>query len=232
MKIRILYLFICINIFCLDLSALDVLKKPRIAILSLYNEEYKHIGQYSDENKEKYAKKHGYDVFIYHKLLDNTRPAPWSKIIAIQKHLADYDWIYWSDADSLIMNTDIKLENLIDEKFDLVISKECYYGYLNTGSFLIKNSSWSHELLKRIYEQEQFIFQKSFWEQAALAHLLKIDESLLPHLKIVYQRVLNSNLNFTPAYECWYQEGDFVIHFFGDCDKANLMKAWSQKVIY
>lgn len=230
MKIKILICLIIFNIFCLHAN--NDLKKPKIAIISLYNEGYKHIGQYSDENKKKYAEKHGYDVFIYHKLLDENRPAPWSKILAIQRHLSDYDWVFWSDADSLIMNTNTRLESIIDDKFDLIIAKECYLGYLNTGSFLIKNTKWSQDLLKRIYSQEQFTNSYGLWEQQALDHLLKIDQNLLPHLKIVHQRVLNSNFDFTPALDCWYQEGDFVVHFFGDCDKVNLMRIWSQKVVY
>lgn len=231
MKIKALCCLIFLQILSFNLFAADSSKKPRIAILSLYNESYKHIGQYGDQNKEKYAKKHGYDLFIYHDVLDKARPPAWSKILAIQNHLADYDWIYWSDADSLIMNTDIKLESLIDDQVDLVISKECFHGFLNTGSFLIKNTEWSHVLLKRIYAQEQFTHHK-LWEQEALAYLLSIDQSLWSHLKVVHQRVLNSNFDYTNAIHCWYQEGDFVAHFFGPCDKANLMKTWSQKIVY
>jgi len=231
MKFFNLYSLILLNIFSLNLFATDVLKKPKIAIISLYNDGYKHIGQYGDANKEKYAKKHGYDIIIYHDLLDTVRPAPWSKIKAIQNHLADYDWVYWSDADSLIMNTDIKLESFIEDNVDLVISKECFYEYLNTGSFLIKNTEWSHELLRRIYALEPYT-QFQFWEQCALKHLLEIDASLWSHLKVVHQRVLNSNLDFTPRLDGWYQEGDFVIHFFGTCDKPRLMREWSEKVVY
>lgn len=38
-------------------------------------------------------------LFIYHNILDANRPAAWSKILAIQNHLKNYDWIFWSDAD-------------------------------------------------------------------------------------------------------------------------------------
>lgn len=228
---RFLVSVIFLQIFSLELFAVNNGKKLKIAIVSLYDQGYKHIGQYSDENKKKYAEKHGYDVFIYHNALDATRPAAWSKILAIQKHLKDYDWIYWSDADSLIMNTDIKLESFIDDNVDLIISKECYHGFLNTGSFLIKNTGWSHILLKRIYDQSQFI-NHSLWEQKALAYLLQVDKTILAHLKIVEQRVLNSNYGYTNAIRCWYKKGDFIVHFFGPCDKEKFMKEWSKKIIY
>src|ERR1700722_2335509 len=68
--------------------------KSKIAIISLYNEGYRKVGQYSDWNKKAYAKKHGYDLILYHKILDTTRPPAWSKILAIQENLAEYEWIY------------------------------------------------------------------------------------------------------------------------------------------
>lgn len=201
-------------------------RKYKIAILSLYDQNYKDIGQHGDENKKIYAEKHGYDLIIYHQLLDPIRPAAWSKIVAIQKHLKDYDWIYWSDADSLIMNKEIKLENFIDENYDLIISKDCY-GKVNTGSFLIKNCAWSHYILKRIYEQEQFI-NHSLWEQRALQHILDHDFSQLSHLKILAQRIMNANFGYGDS-NFWYQDGDFIVHFYGKIDKARFMKEWSQK---
>lgn len=208
------------------LYAENLKRKNRIAILSLYDQNYKEIGQHGDENKKIYADKHGYDLIIYHELLDSSRPGPWSKILAIQKHLKDYDWIYWSDADSLIMNKDIKLESFIDANYDLIISKDCYEK-INTGSFLIKNCAWSHYILKRIYEQKQFI-NHSLWEQKALQYILDHDPSQLSHLKILDQRTLNANFGYGDS-NFWYQDGDFIVHFYGTCNKAQFMKEWSQK---
>jgi galactosyl transferase GMA12/MNN10 family len=202
-------------------------KIPRIAILSLYNRAYAHIGKYSELNKLPYAKKHGYDVIIYHQLLDTSRPAAWSKIVAIQKHLKKYDWIFWSDADSLIMNNDIKVETLIDDNYDLIITREKGRTTLNTGSFLIKNTAWSHALLRDIYAQTQFMHH-GWWEQAAFLHLLEVNPSLYNQIKILDQRAMNSH--FLESHGATYQPGDFVIHFYGDgFSKAKLMSEWYEK---
>src|ERR1700722_7845972 len=143
-KKSILILFI-LNGICIHLCAEQLSKpKSKIAIISMYDDGYSHIGQYSDWNKKAYAKKHGYDLFLYHELFDHSRPAAWSKIPAIEMHLADYEWIYWSDADSLIMNNSITLESIVDNNFDMVITRETYgWKVLNTGSFLIRNCQWS-----------------------------------------------------------------------------------------
>jgi mannan polymerase II complex MNN10 subunit len=195
--------------------------KNKIAIVSLFDAGYKEIGQYSDWNKKAYAKKHGYDIYLHHELLDQSRPGAWSKILALQLHLSDYEWIYWSDADSLIMNDDIKLESIIDNNYNLIISQEATKKNLNSGSFLIKNCEWAHQLLKDIYLQEQFIHAYGYWEQAALKHLLRTNKALMEKTKVVHQRVMNSHISEPGG---TFQQGDFVIHFYAAKNKKTLMR--------
>ncbi len=59
---------------------------PTIGIISLYDSQYANTGKYSDWNKEDYAKKHNYGLFLNQKLLDNSRSLDWNKIFAIQKY--------------------------------------------------------------------------------------------------------------------------------------------------
>lgn len=206
-------------------------QKPKIAIISLYDKNYRNIGQYSDRNKKQYSVKHDYDYIVYHHLLDETRPAAWSKILALLNHLKDYEWLYWSDADSLIMNMSIKLESLIDNNFNMIISREVGSGNLNTGSFLIKNCVWSEKLLQRIYKQSDFI-NHMWWEQAALKFVFAQDPSLLAKVKILHQRALNSHLMHGRSPEGFFRDSDFVLHFYGPCAKELLMKTWIEKVKY
>jgi galactosyl transferase GMA12/MNN10 family len=208
-------------------------KRPRIAIVTLYDEGYQPIGKYSDPNKIAYAKKHGYDIILGHTTLDNSRPTPWSKIVALEKYLDKYDWLFWTDADSLIMNQEILLETLIDDDFDLIISKETTLGNINTGNFLIKNSRWSKKLLKNIYAQTEFI-NAPCWEQDTLAYLLKIKPSLYKHIKLIDQRLINAH-PYEPGGE--YETGQFIIHFYSNWGitpktKGGLMATYSQLVKY
>lgn len=223
----LLFLLIILSTFLLGEEAKA---KSTIAIISLYSRDYKNIGEYSDENKKNYANKHGYDLFLYHDRLNHSRPVSWSKIIAIQSHLANYKWVYWSNADSLIMNTEIKLEEFIDDKYDLIISKGYIEGNINTGNFLIKNSKWSHDILKKIFDQKQFI-KHHLGEQKALQDILHQDPKECSHIKVYEQRVLNANYGYgNPDY--WYQNGDFIVHFYGQCNKEKLIQEWSKKIVY
>ena len=56
-------------------------------------------------NKVSYTKRHGYQFVDASDLLDKSRPPSWSKILAVRKYLADYDWVFWNDAVSFYRNT-------------------------------------------------------------------------------------------------------------------------------
>lgn len=48
----------------------------------------------SIDNKQAYADLHGYDVIVATSAdVDRTRPAAWSKLLVLEKHLGDYDYL-------------------------------------------------------------------------------------------------------------------------------------------
>ena len=135
------------------------------------------------------------------------------------------DWIFWTDADSFIMNDRISLEKFIDHDYDMLIGSD-FIG-LNAGQFLIKNCDWSKDFLKRVYT----ITVDRWWEeietsglgwsdQTAIMIQLKRSEADKKHVKILPQRAINSYAPEIWSKEdpnneiCWHQ-GDFLIHFAG-----------------
>lgn len=196
-----------------------------IALLTLYDEYYAAIGEISSRNKHKYATKHGYSFLCECIPFDMTKPTPWKKIEAIRRYLPNYDYVFWTDADSLIMNDTIRLENFIEDNWDLIVTRD--YNNLNTGNFFIRNSNWSLKFLEKVDAQEQFI-QHPWWEQAAIIYLIDIDNENEKHINYISQRTINSYIEN-------YQEGDFIIHFagYGRRNKLKLlqlMRKWSKRV--
>lgn len=49
-------------------------------------------------NKQSYVERHGYDFIDASDVLDRNRPPSWSKILAMKKHLPNYEWVFWNDA--------------------------------------------------------------------------------------------------------------------------------------
>jgi mannan polymerase II complex MNN10 subunit len=196
-------------------------RSMRIAIVTLFTGEISDFGEIGAANKQAYARRHGYDCFVYRERLDATRQPAWSKLEAIKKHLPDYDWVFWTDADSLIMNDEQTLESIISghEHMDMIVTWEIGYSPVNLGQWLVRSSTWSAETLSVIGEVAWSKSGPEGWfEQAALVEWLGIDEMRWSHLAVLHPRVMNS----TPEADWFgpfnktslYQHNDFIIHFW------------------
>lgn len=177
--------------------------------------EYKEITKYSRENKILYAKKHGYyfieDESIY---IEGAKEIPWYKILLILKYLDKYDYIVWMDADLLVMNNEIKLEDIIEKYSNYSIICGNCPRMINTGMLFVKNNDFSKQFLMDVfnnvydpasdpseryynYEQGSFI---NLWDKNHL-------ESKI-YIKITNPREMNS-------YWYNYHYGDFILHGAG-----------------
>lgn len=163
--------------------------------------------------KQEYCAKHGYDFVFITESLDTSRPHAWSKIKLIQQILSNYRWVFWTDADALIMNSEIRLESLIDENYSLIITGDPFSPYC-TGHFLLKNCDWSFALLNNIYTRTETI-NHNWWEQKAFVDAVEQDKNLLKEIKVIPQRMMNSFDDRWARHskDCVYQDGDFIIHF-------------------
>lgn len=80
----------------------------------------------SKANKVQYAQRHGYTFIDASDLLDASRPASWSKIVAVKHYLQEFEWVFWVDADTVITNSSIKVESLLPAEHypDFIVTKD------------------------------------------------------------------------------------------------------------
>ena len=195
-----------------------------IAIVTLATPHISRYSQYSFCNKLAYARKHDYDFFSYDFLLDPLRPPAWNKILVIEKHLADYEWIFWTDADSLIMDHSKKLESIVDQvKSRHMIMTPGPRQRYNTGQWFIRSCEWSFVLLRKIWTNvspTDFWYRDNPWEQQAFVNLIERNPEIAEHIHCVPVRELNSrpdNAYVDVASELSgldYADGDFIVHFY------------------
>ncbi|MBA3721548.1 MAG: class I SAM-dependent methyltransferase [Parachlamydiaceae bacterium] len=223
------FVIVFISIYSTLLSAKD------IAVVSLAaGDEYQKIVNLSVENKNSYCQQHGYDFICGKESLDPSRPIQWTKIPLILKAMENpsYKWIFWTDADSLIMNLATPVEELIDEKYNFIIAKD--FNGINAGQFLIKNCDWSKEFLKNIYAHTECI-DHPWWSQKAMIIEFEQKPPLQTFVKYIPQRLINSYASEANrvSHNSTYRPGDFVIHFAGvdDFNLKKLMDVYSKKVI-
>ncbi len=210
-----------------------------ILILTAADDEIREIGDISAANKARYARMHGYDFLYVTKYPEWNNwqggDRSWYKIPLLQKYLASYDWVWWTDADCLIRNFYIKLEDILATDMDLVIGKDHQpfvmptrpsepverVGMINCGSFFVRNCLWSAGFLAQV-ANSTWIEEIGYYhrEQGAMIRLLD-DPYNESHVQYVPVRTFNSYSNYVNAEESsWkpqevYQVGDFVKHWAG-----------------
>ena len=199
-------------------------------------------------NKEAYAKKHGYYLFDESDSLDTSRPPSWSKIRAAQRLLEEEacDWVFWLDADTVVMNSNKKIEDFLPSETgkDLLITEQKGGSY-NAGAWLIRNTEWSREFLNHWWNMETFVKPKGLsvsGDNDALKHYLTKEmtkEYFEEHILVPPRCTFNSVTVFLPPQEAaamtqekikqqeWYMhlekyhKGDFIAHVAGKNNKID-----------
>jgi len=175
-------------------------------------QQYKDIVKYGIQTRINYCKKYNYDFIDDENVYDPSREIEWSKIRIIQKYLASYDFLVWIDADTFIMNDEIRLEDLIER---LLGDKDLMYvaahGWVNNGIFFVRNTPLMHEYFREVYNHTGQICR----EQGAMDFLWRINWMNCQNKMLIVRNQKEFN-SFWDNYS-W---GDFIIHFPG-CNEPN-----------
>lgn len=194
----------------------------KFALVSLVvGEAYSKAVSLATKSKREYCKLHGYDFILEDgtNMPHTDRPIPWLKIPLIRGVLPNYDYVFWSDGDAMVVNYRTRFEDMFRDFLysdkHMVITRDAA-GNMNMGNFLLRNCSWSVSLLDKIWEQEQFI-DHPWWENAAFIHLMETralieDRSIADRVAVVSNR--DYPFNSYPHLND-YKEGDFIVHFAG-----------------
>lgn len=207
---------------------------PKIAIITLcVGPDYVRAMEPLLESKRLYAKKHGYDFLVGNSdVWDRRRPAPWSKFNMIQKYVDDYDFLFWSDADAIILNHDITLESLIallPPGKDILWTKDACSN-LNNGHMIIRGKSkWVRDYFNRAYAQNDLIHH-IWWDNAAMIRLYQSNPLDNAKIETCMEHWLFNAYVFGPHETAndtstrLYRRGDFLVHFAGVYDPLNIYR--------
>lgn len=221
---------------------LSYYSKSKIGLLTvvsgeLYNKRYKN----AFEIKKKYCEYHNYD-FIFEIVDENKYKMKngWIKIFKLLETLKHYDYIFCSDADVIITNRDIRIEDLIfkymNENHIGLITTD--YISINNGNTIWKNTPKTYQLLTEMikignksvrYSLNKPFKAKGIYEQPNLIHLYNQFDDIRKSLKIIPQFEMNSYTKMFPELRkkncvetigkiynrCNWTRGDFLVHFAG-----------------
>jgi hypothetical protein len=127
----------------------EKIQKYKIAFLTYEDRNEDYITMHNS-NMKLYCDKWGYEYIHISENNDKISPY-WYKIFLVKKLLEkDYDYVFWLDSDSAIMNFNIDLGEDILNNYDsdiFVGSDNIKYDIVNAGLFIIRNSEIGKEFI-------------------------------------------------------------------------------------
>jgi hypothetical protein len=227
--------FTCLVQNQLPVSAPPPNYRPRIAFLqvgtknnrNLFGDEhddatrkaYKRAYALSIRDKEDYCERHGYNHYVFEKVVED-RLVGWYRIPALLSILAEYDWVFYLDLDTVILDHSIKLEEFLKPGPDVVMGMD--RNGMNDGAFFIRNSTWSHLFLAEAWTITDEARIKGAHEQGAMRHLMENIVGIRNHMRLVKQDLFNTN----PILPGQDDERAFIVHF------AGYGKKWDKVIEY
>lgn len=186
--------------------------QPNICICMLYTDNISSYSKLAEKINREYADRHKYKIHVYrHRLSD--RAAQWDKVLAVN-YLLDtnlYDYVFWIDSDAYFNIQHLKLEDIIlfDPSLDFHICDDLPQSngrcLVNTGTFLIRNCTWSKKFLKDWWNHPNSpeYYHVPFHEQTILDQIVKTDSR---RIKIYPTTSFNSDTNLREI------DNYFVVH--------------------
>lgn len=248
-------------------------KKLRIAVVTHNSgDAYGYqLNKLTFANKKKYCDLHGYDLYDAHAnqhIAGKIEEAKgemknnffFFKYQAMYEILQggeatggkEYDWVVWSDADSIYLNMGKRYEDIVDERFDAIVTigdpeHPQWRDIVNAGSLMVRNTEWGHQFLHDILQLSkkhcaEFVEQYPEAKTPINGWLQVCSPE--GHFWLSDQGILQSLFTFRePSYKChvkktwfrvmnsefpWYGDGDLVVHFPGRQmdDRKRLIKAF------
>jgi hypothetical protein len=188
-----------------------------IKVITAYDKNYDNMFDANHAILSNYCDKHGYQLFI--KKIENfDRPASWYKIQAILQEMNDdCDYIFWMDADTLILNMQQKIEDLLDDTNYLFISQDKFS--INAGIFCVKNNLYMIDFLHKVYDlysiYNEYHPLGGVYEQSAILHLLQYNyNNIRSYLKVFDGPITNAyDPETKPAYvQNYVSNKSFILH--------------------
>ncbi len=195
----------------------------KILVCSYFNESshegpsFRKLSELTYPSIQEYCVRHGYRFYSREgDIIRTDRIIGWERIQMVCDLIHNFDYIFYFDVDSLILNHTIPIESLIDDKYDFQIAKNSIskgWDGVNTGTFIVKCSEWSKEFFNRLNNKKEW-YHKWCFEQGAIIEELSNSEEVRNHTKIESCRKLNGFRHK------WYENdnfrfGDFICHCAG-----------------
>ncbi|GAB0136465.1 hypothetical protein EsDP_00004765 [Epichloe bromicola] len=217
-------------------------EQARVGKISILYGSPKRAYERALQSHKRHNRQHGYPMFVQRvDVLDGywTKPAFIHYMILRELRKPEsqrLQWLFWFDADTIILNYNIALEMFLPPDNDealkdinVLISDD--WNGLNNGIFGIRVSRSAAELFAGILAFRDFEpdTQLSFQDQSAMELMLK-RRKFVNHVAKVPQRWFNAyESDEEKAGSSYFHAGDFLVHFAGVGNRDAHMDKWADR---
>ncbi|CAJ1419603.1 unnamed protein product [Effrenium voratum] len=193
----------------------------RIGIVTMHSPNIMSYANATEVANRRYAERHAYGFHILDHPIDTSRVPHWAKLHAVLIHLADYDYVFWIDADAMFYDYLRRLEDVLEIRsgdeiwiqehgsdFPSLLRKE----FLDGSCILFKNSAWTRQFILELYYYPPCQSALNWTEQYCLC--MAYEDDLLGmrgRTKILPAGRLNHHRIPAPG----EKEGLFIFHLSG-----------------
>ncbi|KND59542.1 Large exoprotein involved in heme utilization or adhesion [Candidatus Burkholderia verschuerenii] len=196
-----------------------------IAVVMLYTPNIAGCARFGEASLRAYCERNGYTFYQHRDVpTDFEREAcgNWSKPFLLAKYLPHHDWVFWVDADIIVMNPDVNLERFTQGRERVLTADICGWRF-NSGVMGFRNTEANAEALQGVLdkvhqiEDVKHIFSSQGDQFVFMEEL--ISRGLCPEMdspELVSFRELN-----TPWY--YADPETFMCHFHGLSSEMRLL---------
>jgi len=178
-----------------------------VCILMFYDDPIKQYAEINYNINKLYCEKNNLKLLVSNKRLYENRHPAWEKLTLILQHINHYDYIIWIDADAFLYIDADNIVNIIEKnkEANFIFSNDKNENIVNTGIFIVKNSEYSINFLKK-WTYDPVLYKNNpypkWWENGVLINMIN-------------KNILNIKEN---CIRCRYG----VLQHFGDIDLINI----------
>jgi hypothetical protein len=150
----------------------------QVAVLMYYDDAIQEYAEINYKINKIYCDKYGLELIVSHKRTYTERHPAWERLPLIHKHLKNYDYIVWIDADAFFYSDARNIVDIIQENPDsnFIFSNDIGNTNINTGIFIARNSIFSLIFIYK-WAHDEVLYQKnshpSWWSQGVLIDMVK-----------------------------------------------------------
>jgi len=228
-------------------EAAGAVGSPQIAIVTAYEgTRYDVMGLLSSQTKAKYAAFRNYAYHLDQDLVTSSmtfQQKSASRIAIFKRHWHQYEWLLWTDADVLVTNPEIRLEDVIAKHAPdgsgkhVIVSKDWGGRQVNPGVTFLRTSTEGRQFLEA-WEEEIALNEHHDDLLAVRDGIEKKHRPELEYVQFVSQEELNSYPHLTLKHEGYnsttvehheshhlWKDGDLFVHVVNCLRQYTLLDA-------